>query len=91
MEGLARRFLQAEEQWLLAAGASLEPEDGLKAIIAGLIDQYWDAAHRQRGIVALRGAMQVWPRLKPVEEQSLQNSTRILAGILAPYLADLPP
>ena len=91
MEGLAWRFLEVERQWLSEAGASLGPEDSLETLIATVIDQYWDAAHRQRGVVALRGAMRVWPVLKPVEEQSLQNATQSLAAMLTPRLAEAPP
>jgi len=91
MEGLAWRFLEAERQWLSEAGASLEPEDGLETLITTVIDQYWDAAHRQRGVVALRGAMRIWPVLKPVEEQSLQNATQMLAATLEPRLTEASP
>lgn len=90
MECLARRFIEAERAWLPTADASLDNSGSLAAMVDSVIDLYWHAARQERGIVALRSAMRVWPALRTVEEESLRSSTRILAELLAPHLEDLP-
>ena len=74
---LADRFIGAERLWMKNASASIEASTTIEELLNTLIDAYWNAAKRQRGIVALRGAMRVWPELREVEETSLANSTRL--------------
>ena len=91
MECLAKRFIEAERQWLSGGDGSLDIEGDLEAIVGALIERYWASAREHRGIVALRSAMRVWPSLRPIEEASLRSSTRLLADLLAPHLPDVPP
>jgi AcrR family transcriptional regulator len=89
MERLAHRFMLSEQAWLTSTETSSGNMNSLEEVVSVLIERYWDSARRQRGIVALRSAMRVWPNLKEVEEQSLRSSTHIVARVLAPYLEGL--
>lgn len=79
---LAARFIEAEQLWIKNASASIGASATIEEFLNTLIDAYWDAATEQRGIVALRGAMRVWPELRDAEETSLANSTRLVADLL---------
>lgn len=86
---LALRFVQAEQVWLSQAGASLGNVDTLAQAVAILVDGYWTSARREQGIVALRGAMRVWPELQDVEQQALASSAKAAAQLLSPFLQGL--
>ncbi|MEO1082154.1 MAG: TetR/AcrR family transcriptional regulator [Pseudomonadota bacterium] len=83
---LAERFIEAEKAWLADAETELHQATDAATAACLLIDQYWLSARQQRGIVALRGAMRVWPELKAIEEASLVNSTKLVSALLGPLL-----
>ena len=89
VECLARRFIAAEKDWLFEAKSTFNAADTPAEAASKIIDLYWQSARRQQGIVALRSAMRVWPALKQVEQQSLENSTNLIAEVLAPRLPGL--
>ncbi|MEM8767119.1 MAG: TetR/AcrR family transcriptional regulator [Pseudomonadota bacterium] len=88
---LADRFIEAERDWLKQATVILSSDATVAEIIDALIDAYWRAAKEQRGIVALRGAMRVWPELQTAEETSLANSTTLVAEVLRAHWKTTEP
>lgn len=89
VECLARRFIAAERDWLSGAESTFSAAPTPAEAASTIIDLYWESARRQQGIVALRSAMRVWPALKEVEEQSLENSASTVARVLAAQLPDI--
>ena len=88
---LADRFTVAETVWLESALMLADRDQSIDDLLDALIDAYWSAARREKGIVALRGAMRVWPELREVEDASLTNSTNLLTEVLRPRLRELKP
>ena len=80
---LAERFIEAESWWLQDTVATADENLSAQARLSALIDAYWAAAKRERGMVALRGAMRVWPELKEIEATSLDRSSDVVARVLA--------
>ncbi|MEM1188526.1 MAG: TetR/AcrR family transcriptional regulator [Pseudomonadota bacterium] len=86
---LAERFMDAERAWLTAAEDEIHKAKDAAEAACSLIDRYWLSARQQRGIVALRGAMRVWPELRSIEEASLDNSAKLVSALLRPLLPRL--
>lgn len=87
---LAQRFTEREKSWLDDVDSAGFTELSLPEAVDCLIDHYWESARKQSGIVALRGAMRVWPELRAVEEESLRSSTEIASRMLIPLLPTVP-
>lgn len=88
---LADRFIEGERDWVTLAMADVRSNSSIEEAINVLIDAYWNSAKNLTGIVALRGAMRVWPELREIEEASLSNSTRLIADFLRPHLNAAEP
>lgn len=80
---LAYRFTEREKVWLQEAFADVDSESAYEDVLELLIDRYWSAAKQHEGIVALRGAMRVWPELRSAEEDSLSSSAALLEDLVS--------
>ncbi len=83
---LAERFIEAEKVWLADAEAEVRRAENAADAACRIIDLYWASARQQRGIVALRGAMRVWPELCSIEDASLDHSTQHVSSLLKSHL-----
>lgn len=82
--GLADRFIENERRWLSSSTSAINEDATTEDIVNALVNAYWVAARKEQGMVALRGAMRVWPELKDAEDESLSNSAAFIAQLFRP-------